>query len=68
MAGKFLSPYSPRRRRSARLVVIWVSLFLFILWMTRRISTRQPETAKPYVDDFVRPGRMVKDRGVGEEQ
>ncbi len=26
--------YAPRRRRSARLIIIWVSIFLLMLFMT----------------------------------
>jgi len=44
--GSALSPwgYGPRRRRSPRLVLIWMGIFLFILYMTWWISSRRRET------------------------
>ncbi|KAL2160082.1 hypothetical protein VTH06DRAFT_1737 [Thermothelomyces fergusii] len=54
------SPYAPRRPRSPRLVLIWVSVFLFLLWITWYISTRHKEDAAPYVQEFMHPGRMPR--------
>lgn len=56
MPKTYFSPYSPRRRRSARLVLIWVFMFVFIAYMTWYISTRHREQATPYVKDFIHPG------------
>ena len=48
-----ISPYSPRRRRSARLVIIWLATFLLVLWLTWYVSTRHAERAKPYLDELL---------------
>jgi hypothetical protein len=66
MAKKYFSPYSPRRRQSRRVVLVWVSTFVFILWLTWFISTRRREQALPYVDEFMHPGQKVH-RAVVEE-
>ncbi|KAK4140875.1 uncharacterized protein C8A04DRAFT_31535 [Dichotomopilus funicola] len=55
MARKYFSPYAPRRRRSPQVVVIWVSIFVFLLWLTWFITTRHKEEARPYVDEFMHP-------------
>ncbi|KAK3901439.1 hypothetical protein C8A05DRAFT_34873 [Staphylotrichum tortipilum] len=67
MAKKYFSPYSPRRRQSPRLVLVWVSTFVFILWMTWYISTRHREQARPYVDEFMHPGQKMH-RAVMDEE
>lgn len=57
MPRQYFSPYAPRRRRSARLVAVWLATFLFVLWMTWYVTSRQRERAVPYVDEFLaRPG------------
>jgi hypothetical protein len=48
--------YAPRRRRSPRLVIIWVTVFILVAWMTWYVSTRHRERAAPYVKEFLRPG------------
>ncbi|KAL2185057.1 hypothetical protein L209DRAFT_690972 [Thermothelomyces heterothallicus CBS 203.75] len=60
MPRGYFSPYAPRRRRSPRLVLIWVSVFLFLLWITWYITTRHKEEAAPYVEEFIHPGRMPR--------
>jgi hypothetical protein len=67
MARKYFSPYAPRRRRSPQVVLVWVSLFVFILWLTWWITTRHKEEATPYVDEFMHPGRMARDARGAEE-
>ncbi|KAK4241084.1 hypothetical protein C8A03DRAFT_12619 [Achaetomium macrosporum] len=57
----YLSPYSPRKRRSARLVAAWMFTFVFILWMTWYISTRHREKAKPIVEEFLRPVKVGRE-------
>ncbi|EAQ86712.1 predicted protein [Chaetomium globosum CBS 148.51] len=51
MARAYFSPYAPRRRRSPQVVVVWVSMFAFILWLTWYITTRHKE----YADEFMHP-------------
>ncbi|KAK4122605.1 hypothetical protein N657DRAFT_681608 [Parathielavia appendiculata] len=70
MPKEYFSPYAPRRPRSPRLVLIWVSTFVFILWMTWYIATRHKERAAPYVEEFMHPGRgprRVQEAGAGSE-
>ncbi len=57
MPRQYFSPYAPRRRRSTRLVLIWVSLFVFILYVTWYLS-RHREQTKPYVEEFMHPGAV----------
>ncbi|KAK0654545.1 hypothetical protein QBC41DRAFT_332115 [Cercophora samala] len=40
MAKQYFSPYAPRTPRSPRLVLIWISCFLFLLWLTWFLSGR----------------------------
>ncbi|KAH6850997.1 putative nicotinamide riboside protein [Chaetomium sp. MPI-CAGE-AT-0009] len=61
MARTYFSPYAPRRRRSPQVVLVWVSMFVFILWVTWYITTRHKEEASPYVNEFMHPGRMVRE-------
>ncbi|KAK0705226.1 hypothetical protein B0H67DRAFT_593515 [Lasiosphaeris hirsuta] len=48
------SPYAPRPRRSAQLVVLWMVVFIGILVATWYISTRHTEAAAEYVDKLLR--------------
>lgn len=61
MPRQFFSPYGPRPRRSARLVILWMVAFLTILWLTWYISSRHRERAKPYVEELLRPGSRFGD-------
>ncbi|KAK8039120.1 hypothetical protein PG993_007531 [Apiospora rasikravindrae] len=36
-----ISPYGPRPRRSARLVMVWIALFAFIVLVTYWINARE---------------------------
>ncbi len=60
IGNKIVSPYGPRPRRSAQLIVAWVLCFLFILFVTWYITTKHEETARSYTDQFLRPGRTMK--------
>jgi hypothetical protein len=68
MPRQFISPYAPRRRRSARLVLIWVATLLLTIWITWYISTRQRERAQPYVEEFMHPGSGGRRRIVHEAE
>ncbi|KAL2265377.1 hypothetical protein VTJ83DRAFT_6477 [Remersonia thermophila] len=52
------SIYTPRRRRSPRFILLYFGTFAFILLVTWYISTRHAETARPYVQEFLRPGSV----------
>lgn len=65
MARAYFSPYAPRRRRSPQVVVVWVSMFAFILWLTWYITTRHKE----YADEFMHPGSMARGQyGAGDDE
>ncbi|KAK4101413.1 hypothetical protein N658DRAFT_425687 [Parathielavia hyrcaniae] len=71
MPKKYFSPYAPRKPRSPRLVLVWMSTFVFVLWVTWYITTRQKERAAPYVEEFIHSGRgprRVQEAGVGDGQ
>ncbi|KXX80696.1 hypothetical protein MMYC01_202100 [Madurella mycetomatis] len=70
MARQFYAPwgYAPRRRRSARLVIIWMAVFVLAGWTTWYISTRQRERAAPYIKEFLRPGSGFQRAGGEQEQ
>jgi hypothetical protein len=59
MAGKYFSPYAPRRRRSARLVVIWMSLFVIILWLTWYYTSGKGAMSE--AAERIRPGRGLNE-------
>ncbi|AEO71346.1 uncharacterized protein THITE_2171570 [Thermothielavioides terrestris NRRL 8126] len=65
MSNKYFSPYAPRRPRSPRLVILWLTTFALVLWLTWYVSTRHRERAAPYVDEFLHPGGGAARRGVG---
>lgn len=50
-----VSLYAPRRRRSGRLVLVWMATLVFAVWVTWYITTRHSQTAKPYVNEFLHP-------------
>ncbi|KAL2195877.1 hypothetical protein P885DRAFT_70023 [Corynascus similis CBS 632.67] len=69
MARTYFSVYAPRRRRSPRIVLIWVSIFVFLVWLMWFITTRHKGEATPYVEEFIHPGRMPrKAQAVDEAQ
>jgi len=57
--ANFYSPYGPRRRRSGKLVLLWMAIFIGIVWYMWYLSKRG-ETARLYAaaDEFVHPGSM----------
>ncbi|KAK8025732.1 hypothetical protein PG990_003555 [Apiospora arundinis] len=58
------SPYAPRRRRSARLVLVWMAVLSFILFVTYYFKTRQQATAlsEPFAE-----GILMHDKAAGGE-
>jgi hypothetical protein len=57
MAGKYFSPYAPRRRRSAQLVIVWLTLFVVILWLTWYYTSGGKGGAMSDAAERIRPGR-----------
>ncbi|KAK1777942.1 hypothetical protein QBC45DRAFT_452132 [Copromyces sp. CBS 386.78] len=56
MARNYFSPYAPRRR-SNRMVLIWVTLFFSIIFFMWWVQTRHRDAARAYADVFARgPG------------
>ncbi|KAJ4416488.1 hypothetical protein N0V85_002263 [Neurospora sp. IMI 360204] len=60
MARHAFSPYAPRRR-SNRMVLIWVTLFFSIIFFMWWIQTRHRDAARAYTDVFARGPRMEGD-------
>lgn len=64
MPRKFISPYTPRRRRSGRVVVVWITTFAVLLWLTWYFTSRGKEGAAP---EYIRPGRGLRGAPYGGE-
>ncbi|KAK0626099.1 hypothetical protein B0T14DRAFT_509156 [Immersiella caudata] len=47
------SPYGPRPRHSARLVVLWVACFFFIVFLTWYLNSRHGGKAAEYTSKIV---------------
>lgn len=60
MARNYFSPYAPRRR-SNRMVLIWVTLFFSIIFFMWWVQTRHRDAARAYADVFIRGPVMEGD-------
>ncbi|KAK8107672.1 uncharacterized protein PG998_009685 [Apiospora kogelbergensis] len=58
------SPYGPRPRRSARLVLVWMAVLSFILFVTYYLKTRQQATA---MSEPLAEGLLLHDKAGGSE-
>ncbi|KAK7948329.1 hypothetical protein PG997_001121 [Apiospora hydei] len=61
-----ISPYGPRPRRSARLVMVWVALFAFIVLVTYWINARERAattvmSSEPLAENILMHDNMARD-------
>ncbi|KAI1333983.1 hypothetical protein F5Y15DRAFT_403394 [Xylariaceae sp. FL0016] len=59
---KIYSPYGPRPRRSARLILIWVAVLLMLFLLTFYLASRENEQTTSYAKMLANKG---KGRGKG---
>jgi hypothetical protein len=60
MARTYFSPYAPRRRRPARLVLAWVAMFFIVLYVVWYITSNHREQTNLYVQELMRRGAAMK--------
>ncbi|KAL0940959.1 uncharacterized protein CTRU02_203722 [Colletotrichum truncatum] len=65
LQGSF-SPYAPRRRRSPRVVITWVGVWLLVLALTWWFATRQSaaaDMASSYADAVIKGKELPLEAG-----
>ncbi|KAL2116619.1 hypothetical protein VTJ04DRAFT_8787 [Mycothermus thermophilus] len=68
MRGKLFSPYARPRRRSPRLVLVWLGTFFFLLFLVWYLNTRHREASRAVVEEFLHPGSVAAWRAAEAQQ